>query len=186
MIRNRIALVVGMLAALAVLVVPSTAGAQDYPGTTATTAPSSCTVTVAFSAPALPNATVNLTAGCSTIQAGRAYTGILASTPVVMPTTTATTNGTVTFVGVKLPADWEVNATHTFTLIDQATGAALGSSRFFIDRNGRIGTPPSGNIPRTGSDLTGPALRIGAGLLAGGAAVLVLSRRRKAAAGIAA
>jgi hypothetical protein len=171
-----------MLATVAVLAVPTVAGAQDYPGTTATTAPTACTVTVAFSAAALPNATVSITVGCSSIVAGRVYTGILASTPVVLPPTRATTNGTVTFVGVRLPADWEVNATHTLTLVDQATGAALGSARFFIDRNGRIATPPSSNIPRTGSDLTGPGLRIGAGLLAGGTVAVLVARRRRSAA----
>jgi hypothetical protein len=177
---------IAMLAVVGVLAVPTVANAQvddDYQTpTTPTTAPAGCTVTVAFSAPALPNATLSITVACSSIRAGRTYTGILASTPVVLPATTATANGTVTFANVRLPADWEVNATHTLTLVDQATGAALGSARFFIDRNGRIGTPPSSNIPRTGSDLTGPGLRIGAGLLAGGTLAVLVARRRRSAA----
>ena len=181
MIRIRTGLFAAAVAAMALIVAPGAASAQDYPGTTATTAPAGCTLSVGFSAPALPNATLNVTIGCSSIVAGRTYTGTLLSTPVTLPSTVAATNGTITFQGVRLPADWAVNATHTASLVDQATGRALGSVSFYVDRTGRITAPPTqGNIPRTGSDYVEPALQIGAALLAAGTAAVVVSRRRRA------
>ena len=136
-------------------------------------------VTISFNAPALPNATVNVTFTCTSIVSGKTYTGVLNSTPVSLPATIAGQNGKVTFTNVKLPADWKVNATHTGTLIDQASGAALGTDDFYVAQNGSITAPPSNNLPKTGNDYVGPALRGAAVLLAAGGIVLMAARRRR-------
>lgn len=184
MSRSR-TILAAILAIVAVAFTAGTAAAQDYPPTSPPPS-QACTPTPAFSAPALPNATVNVTVGCGGIEAGRSYTGSLASTPVALPTTQATADDVVTFNSVRLPADWATNANHTVTLVDAGTGATLGSAQFFVDRTGRISAPQTGgNIPRTGSDYVAPALSIGAALLAVGTLSVVAARRRRAAGAVA-
>jgi len=177
--RPRLTLIAGLLGLFALVLGAGAAQAQDYPGTTAGPPPAGCTVVISFSAPALPNATVNVTFTCSSIVAGKTYTGVLNSTPVSLPATVAAQAGKVTFSNVKLPADWKVNATHTGTLVDQASGAALGTDDFFVSAAGAITTPPSTNLPKTGTDYVGPALRGAAVLLAAGGIVLMAARRRR-------
>lgn len=189
MIRLRTLLAITAVAMAALALTSTSASAQDYPPTPPTPS-QACTPAPSASAPMLPTAVVNIGIACGGIEGGNNYTGVLASTPITLPVTTAAADDSVVFTGVRLPADFELNARHTISLVDAGTGATLGSANFCVDGSGRItscaATGTGKNIPRTGSDLTGPGLRIGAGLLAVGAGALVVSRRRKAAAGIAA
>jgi hypothetical protein len=187
-IRLRTLLAVTAVALAALALTSTSASAQDYPPTPPTPS-QACTPVPSASGPLLPGAVVNIGIACGGIEGGNSYTGILASTPITLPVTRAAADDSVVFTGVRLPADFELNARHTISLVDAGTGATLGSANFCVDGSGRITNCQTGtgkNIPRTGSDLTGPGLRIGAGLLAVGAGALVVSRRRKAAAGIAA
>ncbi len=172
-------MIAGLVVVAATLFMGSSAHAQDYPPTTPTTAGPTCTLSISSNVAMLPNATVNVTLACAAVVAGNTYTGALASTPVVLPATVAQRAGAVTFNGVKLPADWEVNATHTATLVSSASGATLGTTQFFVGRAGQITAPPKGGIPRTGSNSITPMLRTGSVLLAVGGAVLLAARRRR-------
>jgi LPXTG-motif cell wall-anchored protein len=154
--------------------------AQDYPGTTPTTAAPACTLSITASAPMLPNATVSVTLSCDAIVGGQTYTGRLLSTPVALPATVAAQNDAVTFNNVKLPADWEVNASHKAELVSQSSGATIGSVSFFVSSKGTITSPPGTNLPKTGSNSIAPALRTASVLLAVGGAVLLTARRRRA------
>lgn len=189
MIRFRVVLVA--LAALVTLGLGAgTSQAQDYPGTPPTTALAPCQLSLSASAAMRPGVTLTITVACERIVSGRVYTGVLTSTPVALPATTAAGNQ-VTFSNVRLPADFALNATHTVRLFDQATGALVGSVQFYVDEDGvqqsrstgsnARGSRRSGSdLPKTGTDYVDPALKTGAALVAAGGLALVISKRRRA------
>jgi len=184
--RTRLTVIAGLVALLGLVlgVNPTQAQTPDYPGPTPTTAPRACTLTAQQNGPMLPNAVISITLGCESVVTGRSYTGVLNSTPIALPVTVAGANNRVTFNNVRLPADFALNAFHTVTLVDAATGNTLGSTTFFVNGAGAVtgapdGRTPGTNLPKTGTDYVGPALRGGAVLLATGGIVLLVSRRRR-------
>jgi LPXTG-motif cell wall-anchored protein len=178
--RGRATLIAALLIVATLGVSSGVAQAQDYPG--GPPAPgATCTVNITATGLLTPGATVSVTFTCNLITAGRTYTGTLQSTVVSLPSTVATSNGTITFQNVKLPADWEVNHAHVGTLVDQAAGRTLGSDTFYVNKTGQITDPPKANLPRTGSTSTAPFLRGGAALVALGGVVLLAARRRRVA-----
>ncbi len=176
----------GLMAALALVVLvltAPTARAQDYPGTTPTTPTVSCLVSITIGAPLVPGGVVSITLGCSSIEAGTTYTGVLQSTPVALPATVAQSDGAVTFANVRLPTDFELGDHHAVSLVAQSSGASLGAATFYVDPTGRITAAPSadtGGLPRTGADYVEPVLRWAGSLLAAGALALLVARRRRA------
>lgn len=158
---------------------------SDYTGTTVVAPPTTaggqaaCTSSVTALTQLAPGATVSLRLDCTRFVAGRTYVGTHRSTPVAIAPTKATANNTLT-VSVKLPADYELKANHTITMSDQASGEVVYDTKYYVNADGIISAAPTGALPKTGSDYVDPALKAGGALLAAGALVLLVARRRRA------
>jgi LPXTG-motif cell wall-anchored protein len=110
-----------------------------------TTAPGP-TIRVSSSQPMTPNRTIDLTVETPQIQAGRTYRGIVRSTPFEVGPTLATVDGSITFTGVVLPADWDAGE-HTVTLIDVTSSATEAVVTFTVDDDGIVVAAAPGAIP---------------------------------------
>jgi hypothetical protein len=123
-------------------------------------------------------------------EAGAGYCGVLRSTPVVLPRTTASSAGKITFSGIKLPADFEYDAAHHLDVF--RGGRIVGQFDFCVKTGGSItslnGCPAkalknannNGNLPKTGLDRVWEMLQIGLVLVALGALVIYGRRRLEA------
>lgn len=161
------------------------AQAQDYPGTTA---PGICNREISSRDALLPNATVRLRIVCSLFVNGHRLHGTGNSSPYALEPGTVVVDKAVTYT-VKLPADYELNARHTVTLLDiDANERLVASIPYFVDSKGRITAGPSSatTIPRTGSPShTGDLVKSGIVLLAFGGLAVRISRRRHQRAAVA-
>lgn len=177
MIRSRVTATI-VLAVAALGLTAGMAQAQDYPGTTAVPA---CNATVSFNVPALPNATVTLTVTCNSLINGASLKGTLTSSPIALSASTVAGHA-VSYAGVKLPADWETNASHTVTLADATSGVLAVNAKFYVNSAGKIVAAPTTatTLARTGaSSRTGDYVKSGIVLLALGAGAVRISRKRR-------
>jgi hypothetical protein len=155
----------------------SVAGAQDYPGTTASDV---CTAAISASAPLLANTSVVVKIDCNALIDGELVHGGLSSTPVDLGT--AKVNGHSVSFSVTLPGDWETNASHSATLRSVQTDALRASIKFYVNSSGAITAAPTTatSLARTGaSSHTGDYVKSGVVLLAAGAVAMRLSRKRR-------
>ncbi len=118
----------------------------------------------------------------------------------------AASAGSILWTDVLIPADFELGANHSITVVDDLTGAVVAVSNFYVSADGTvhssaaaargsgsgsgagsgagIGSGASrrsgstaGQLARTGSDSDVPA-KLGVGLVALGALIVLTVRRR--------
>lgn len=115
-----------------------------------------------------PGGTEDIGISSDGIVAGRSYTGTLNSHPVTLPTTLATSNGSIVFNDVPIPTDFELGAKHSITVVDAETGEVVARSFFYVTEDGGVlaAAPSSrrsgGGLVRTESDTDVP-VKIGGG-----------------------
>jgi protein-tyrosine phosphatase len=183
MVKRAIALA-AILAAAMVTAMAVPAAAQQYPpDTNIITASATC-----------PTPGETLTVQAQTFAAGSTVTIGLASTPTVLGTTTANSDGVAT-LEVTIP-DGAAAGAHTLTAsgpsaggVDLTAALDLQTAISVCSNSNSPEDNSSGTLPRTGGDSSVPLAKIGVGLAAAGGLITALAaahrRRRTAGAGTA-